>query len=183
MTDFERSLTVLLDGGVELVVIGGVAMWLQGSAYLTGDLDICYGRSRENIQRLVAALSPFGPRLRGAPSDLPFHLDVPTVVRGLNFTLTTELGDIDLLGEVAGIGTYPEVLGMSTALEILGRMCPVLSLDGLIKAKRTAGRQRDLLVLPELEALREMEAHLRGEDKGRGGSEPNDPAKDPSDGG
>ncbi|MGO9272356.1 MAG: hypothetical protein ACLQOO_19360 [Terriglobia bacterium] len=183
MTDFERSLMVLVDGGVELVVIGGAAMWLRGSAYLTRDLDVCYGRSRENIQRLVTALAPFGPRLRGAPIDLPFRLDVPTVTRGLNFTLTTELGDLDLLGEVAGIGTYHEALASSTVLEILGRLCPVLSLDGLIKTKRTAGRQKDLLVLPELEALREIEAHLRRESKETGGSEPDDPAKRPGNSG
>jgi predicted nucleotidyltransferase len=163
MSDFERSLTVLLDGGVEIVVIGGAAMYVHGSDHLTRDLDVCYNRARGNVQRLVTALVPHHPRLRGAPSDLPFRLDVPTVLRGLNFTLTTDLGAVDLLGEVAGLGTYSEVLKASHQLEILGRQCHVLSLDGLIKSKRAAGRPRDLAALPELEALQEMESHLKRE--------------------
>lgn len=162
MTNFERSLAVLLDGDVELVVIGGAAMYILGSAHLTSDLDVCYGRTRDNIERLVTALAPYHPTLRGAPSDLPFYFDAPTVTCGMNFTLTTELGPVDLLGEVAGIGQYPEALAHSNLLTVVGRKCRVLSVEGLIASKRAAGRTRDLLVLPELEAMRELEI-LRSE--------------------
>lgn len=174
MAEFENALTVLLDAKVELVLIGGAAMYARGSDYVSVDLDVCYERSRENIKRLVDALALYNPTLRGAPSDLPFRFDVPTVTRGLNFTLTTDLGAIDLLGEVAGLGMYAEVVATSTTIEMFGRECRVLSLDGLIKAKRAAGRPKDLAALPELEALREVEAGrtAKGEDEQRKGGRP-----------
>ena len=147
---------MLLDGGVEFVVIGGVAMYAHGSAHLTRDLDICYERSRENIERLATALSPYHARLRGVPADVPFHLDASTVTKGMNFTLITDLGDLDLIGEVAGLGQYSAVRDSSITLDLFGRSCRVLSLAGLIQAKRATGRGRDAAALPELEALREL---------------------------
>jgi cyclohexa-1,5-dienecarbonyl-CoA hydratase len=156
VNDFERCLKVLLDGGVEFVVIGGVAMYAHGSAHLTRDLDICYERSRENIERLATAFSPYHARLRGVPADVPFHLDASTVTKGMNFTLITDLGDLDLIGEVAGLGQYSAVRDSSITLDLFGRSCRVLSLAGLIQAKRATGRGRDAAALPELEALREL---------------------------
>jgi hypothetical protein len=41
-------------------------------------------------------------------------------------------------------------------MNLFGVQCLVLSLDALINTKRAAGRTKDLLVLPELEALREV---------------------------
>lgn len=176
MNFFERTLTILFEGGVNFVVIGGVAISAHGSAHVTFDLDICYDRSPENIRRLVDALKPCHPRLRGAPADLPFFFEMETIVRGLNFTFTTDLGDLDLLGEVAGIGQYKEALTRSTTLELFGRPCQVLSLDGLIAAKRAAGRPRDLAVLPELEALRELETlqFEKADESGQTGGESHD---------
>lgn len=156
MNNFERSLTVLLDGKVEFVVIGGVAMYAHGSVRLTRDLDICYERSRQNVHRLVEALTLYHPRLRGAPADLPFRFDVETIERGLNFTLATDFGALDLFGEVVGLGQYEDVRALSTHLELFGRACCVLSLDGLIQSKRAGGRPQDIAALLELEALREI---------------------------
>ena len=162
MNDFERCLKVLLDGGVEFVVIGGVAMYAHGSAQLTRDLDICYERSRLNMERLAAALRPYQPRLRGAREDLPFHLDALTLTNGVNFTLTTDLGDLDLIGEVVGLGQYSSVQASSITLDLFGRSCRVLTLDGLIQAKRATGRSRDAAAVAELEALRELASHASG---------------------
>src|SRR5918992_1270731 len=104
--DFRRLLIALVDQDVEFVIVGGIALILQGSARLTRDLDICYARDRTNLKALAAALAPFRPRLRGAPASLPFTFDWRTLESGLNFTLTSDAGDIDLLGEIAGIGTF-----------------------------------------------------------------------------
>jgi hypothetical protein len=156
MNDFDRSLTILLEAGVEFVVIGGVAMYARGSAHLTKDLDLCYDRRPENVDRLIRALAPYHPRLRGAPEDLPFVLDAVTVTRGMNFTLMTDLGALDLLGEVAGLGGYSAALAASDRVELFGKPCNVLTLDGLIRSKRAAGRPRDLIAVQELEALREL---------------------------
>jgi len=104
-----RLIDALVAGGVEFVVIGGVALVLHGSARTTGDLDVCYSRSAHNLAALEHALAPFHPTLRGAPSDLPFRLDAATLRAGLNFTLSTTAGDLDLLGEVAGVGAFADV--------------------------------------------------------------------------
>ncbi len=157
ITDFRRLLAELALGQVEFVVIGGVAAITHGSAQLTFDLDICYHRSEANLDRLCRTLAPFHPRLRGAPSGLPFRFDPPTVRAGLNFTLTLDIGDLDLLGEVPGLGEYQAVSALSQRLELFGQDVEVVSLEGLIRAKRTAGRPKDLLHLVELEALLEME--------------------------
>ena len=138
---------------VEFVIIGGMAAVAQGSAYLTLDLDLCYSRKKENLEKLAKALAPFNPSLRGAPRGLPFQLDERTLRLGLNFTLTTDLGDLDILGEVTGMGSYEKLLPFSEELEIYGMRCQVLTLEGLIKSKRAVGRAKDLMLLPELEAL------------------------------
>src|SRR5690349_7955498 len=102
MTDYARVLRVLTDSAVEFVLIGGVAANLHGSARATFDVDVVYSRARANIIRLVKCLAPFKPYLRGAPPGLPFEFDEATVRNGLNFTLDTQLGEVDVLGEVAG---------------------------------------------------------------------------------
>ncbi|MCZ6626006.1 MAG: nucleotidyltransferase [Deltaproteobacteria bacterium] len=155
-SNVEKLLKALHDEGVEFVIIGGAAAVLHGSAYVTGDLDICYSRERENLKKVATALAPFNPSLRGAPKNLPFHLDVDSLKAGRNFTLTTDLGDLDLLGEVTGLGGYGEALSFSEELEIFGMSCKVLTLQGLIKNKRAVGRAKDLRLLPELEALLEI---------------------------
>lgn len=154
--DVEKLLKALHNEGVALVIIGGAAAVLQGSAYVTADFDLCYSRTKENLEKLARALAPFHPSLRGAPPDLPFCLDVAALRSGLNFTLTTDLGDLDILGEVTGLGGYQEALAFSEEMEIFGITCKVLTLEGLIKNKRAVGRAKDLRLLPELEALLEI---------------------------
>jgi hypothetical protein len=105
-TDFRRLLEALLAGQVEFIVVGGVAASVHGSARVTLDLDVVYRRTRANVERLVGALAPFDPYMRGPPRGLPFSFDVATVERGLNFTLSTTAGALDLLGEIVGGGTF-----------------------------------------------------------------------------
>lgn len=155
MIDFESALIALADAQVRFVIVGGLAITIHGSAYVTFDLDFCYARDAENLTCLARAIRPLKPRLRGAPINVPFHFDEDTLQSGLNFTLTTDLGDIDLLGEVMGIGRYTEAIEVSMPVELFGRSFAVLTLDALIASKKAAGRPKDLQVLPELEALRE----------------------------
>lgn len=154
--DFQGLLVLLADAEVEFVIVGGLAAAIHGSAQVTLDLDVCYRRTRENIERLCRALAPIHPTLRDAPPDLPFRLDPPTVRAGLNFTLDTDRGPLDLLGEVPPFGPYEALLPRVQTIEAFGFTLQVLSLDALIQAKRAAGRPKDLLVLPELEALQAL---------------------------
>jgi len=155
VTDFERLLSVLTQSGVEFIVIGGFAATAHGSAHVTVDLDVVYSRSVENIGRLAGALAPLHPYIRGAPAGLPFHFDPDTIRQGLNFTLVTTAGDLDLLGEATGGGTYEALLPHSDVREFAGLECRIVNLETLIHLKRAAGRPRDLERIAELEALRQ----------------------------
>lgn len=155
MTDFEALLGALVEGEVEFVIVGGVAATVHGSARLTQDIDIVHARDEANLERLVAALEPFDPYLRGAPAGLPFEWSVATLRRGLNFTLTTSVGYVDLLGEITGGGTYEDLLPHTVQVELFGHACRCLALPWLIKTKRAAGRPADREAVAELEALLE----------------------------
>ena len=155
MTDFAGVIRTLVDAGIDFILVGGVAGTVHGSARLTRDVDVVYGRSPENMRRLVDALSSHNPYLRGAPQGLPFLWDLNTIQRGLNFTLTTRLGDLDLLGELTGGGGFEQLREHSSIVRVFDRDVQVLDLDWLIRVKRAAGRPRDLEAVAELEALRE----------------------------
>jgi hypothetical protein len=152
--DYRVLISALTDRNVEFVIVGAVALVLHGSARVTRDLDICYARDRANLKALAAALAPYHPALRGAPAKLPFTLDWRTLESGLNFTLTTAAGDIDLLGEIAGIGTFRVAARLAHHMDVYDRSVKVFSLEGLERAKRAAGRLKDLADLAEILELR-----------------------------
>jgi len=155
VTDFAGLLRVLATARVDFIIVGGFAGTLHGSAVPTRDLDIVYSRDPENIQRLVAALAPHNPYLRGAPPGLPFRWDPSTVKAGLNFTLTTDLGAVDLLGEIAGGGNFQALRPHAETVTLFGAQCSCLGLKKLIEVKRAAGRARDLQAVADLQALLE----------------------------
>jgi len=155
VTDFKRLLQLLSASKVDFILVGGMAATVHGASRLTQDLDVVYSRARANLERLVAALAPYQPYLRGAPPGLPFRWNAETLERGLNFTLTTTLGDLDLLGEITGGGGYDDLVSRSSLIEVFGEDCRCLDLVTLIQVKRAAGRPRDLESIAELEALLE----------------------------
>jgi predicted nucleotidyltransferase len=157
MTDYRGLLETLQKGGVDFILVGGLAATVHGSARLTQDVDVVYSREPQNLTRLVAALGPIQPYLRGAPPDLPFRWDDETLAKGLNFTLSTKLGDLDLLGEIAGGGTFEELAEHAVMVQLFGVDLRCLDLPTLIRVKRAAGRPQDLEVVAELEALLEEE--------------------------
>jgi predicted nucleotidyltransferase len=169
--NFRDILSVLAKNEVRFIVVGGVAAAAHGLARTTYDLDVVYARDVENVQCLVKALSGQEPYLRDTPRGLPFHWDTATIRAGLNFTLTTKLGSLDLLGEVAGGGTYEQLLPFSTELEVFGVKCRFVTLERLIQLKRAAGRPRDLPIIAELQALLEERRRPRNASKGQGSRE------------
>ena len=155
--NFATAIQVLVDAGVDFVIIGGWSAVLHGSAYITNDLDICFSRRPENLSRLAGALAPFHPRLRDLPDDLKFLWDERTLSNGTVFTLVTDVGKIDLLAEVAGLGTFEAVRSHSQLFEAADRRVWALSLPALIQSKRAGGRAKYLQLLPELESLLEAQ--------------------------
>lgn len=157
MPEIAQGLKLFADFKVSCVVVGGVAAGARGSSQATFDVDVCYARDQANLIRLANALRSVNATLRGAPKDIPFILDEETLKRGLNFTFDTDIGKIDILGEVQGVGRYDDCLAHSDETELFGYRLRVLSLEKLIDAKRSAGRTKDLLALPELEAILEYQ--------------------------
>ena len=111
----------------------------------------------QNLQWLATALQSVNARLRNAPDGLPFILDAEILKRGLDFTFATDIGNLDLLGEVRGVGTYENVVVDSIPVELFGYQFKVIDISKLIDAKRAAGRPKDLVAIPELEAIRESQ--------------------------
>jgi predicted nucleotidyltransferase len=153
--DFLSIIKTLASHGVEFIVVGGVAANLFGSARLTYDLDIVYSRKEANLGKIVNALRNANPYLRGAPPGLPFKLDLRTLRNGLNFTLTTDLGPIDLLGEIPGARSYEELLNDSFEINEQDLIFRCVTLPRLIQLKNAAGRPKDLEALGELRAILE----------------------------
>jgi hypothetical protein len=158
VTGLERLLTALHEEGAAFIIIGGIAARIHGAARMTQDVDIVYARTDENIRRVVEALVQFKPYLRGAPRGLPFEWSAATIRAGLNFTLTTTAGDIDLLGEIVGGGGYEDLAPRSVPVTVFGNDTLVLDLPWLIQVKRAAGRPKDLEAIAELEVLLDLRA-------------------------
>ena len=154
--DFRAILQLLNDAQVRYVVVGGLAMHLHGANNFTVDVDVSYARDTQNVTALVQALATKHARLRGVPEDLPFVLDTRTFRNVLNLTLETDLGDLDLLGEAAGVDSFEALWERSVRMDLDDLSVHVASLDDLIAMKRAAGRPKDREHLLQLEALRRL---------------------------
>lgn len=148
--------TALLQQGVRFVIVGGWAMRAHGSSFHNADLDLCCARDAENLLVLAEALAPLHPRLRGAPEGLRLALDARTLRSGANFTLVTDSGDLDLLGDAAGVESFEALWQRAVEMELFGVRVRVASLEDLIAMKRAAGRVKDQPHLLELERLRRL---------------------------
>jgi predicted nucleotidyltransferase len=155
---FEEIIAALVRAEVRFVVIGGVAATIQGSARFTNDIDICYDTAPDNVERLVKLLAGWNAYLRGVEQGLPFVMDSKAFRITPVMTLTTDVGDIDVLDVVSGVGDFAAVLMASELVEIGEGDVEFrsLELDALIASKRAVGRPKDVEQLIELEALRAL---------------------------
>lgn len=74
-----------------------------------------------------------------------------------NIYLDTDIGQIDCLGEILGVGDFQEVKKRSLVVDMDGYELRLLELDALIAAKKAMNRPRDQEAILQLEALRERE--------------------------
>lgn len=155
MIDLFEMARRLSQAEVQFVIVGGIAIRGHGGSYITEDLDICYSRTNENLKKIASVLAPLTPRPRNFPESLPYIFDWTTLQQGTSFTFETSMGDIDLLGEVKGVGNYEDLVPQSLRVDFDGYSAYLLSIPALITAKRAAGRPKDEAGLKVLEALLE----------------------------
>jgi hypothetical protein len=140
---------------VDFVVIGGVCCVYHGVPMATFDLDICCLFDEPNLQKLQGAIEDLHPFHRFTPAKLPFELTRELLPSLKNLYLQTDLGRLDCLGEVAGLGDFQQVRKDSVEGNLGFGNFRFLSLKGLIRAKEAAGRERDLQALIHLRAIAE----------------------------
>ena len=136
-------------------MIGGLGARLHGSPSVTNDTDLCFQRAPGNLERLAAALRQLHAGLRGADGDAPFQLDAKTLAAGDHFTLSTDAGNLDILGTPAGVDGFDALEREATVFTIDSLTIAVASIEDLISMKRAAGRPKDLIEVEVLGALRD----------------------------
>jgi hypothetical protein len=141
--------------GVEFVLVGGMAGVLYGSSLVTEDIDVCAPFDTANLERIVASLRDLNPRHRMNPNHPPMVLDASSLAGFRNLYLLTDLGQIDILSELTGVGDYSQVSQHTIVANLKGLSSKVLDIETLIHARRAVGRPKDLQAAAELEALRE----------------------------
>ncbi len=148
----------LKDSGLEFVVIGGVCVVYHGVPVATFDLDICCPFGEENVRRIESAVKDLNPVHRLTANKLPLEQTRSSFASLKNLYLQTDLGKLDCLGEVAGIGGYEQVLRQSISHTMSFGEFRMLNLDALIAAKTAAGRGKDLDAVKLLLAVKERKA-------------------------
>jgi len=157
VTKLNQLLQRLCDAEIDFVIVGGFAGILHGSSLVTRDLDVCAVLTVENVAKLREVLRELKPMHRMTSPKLSFldHADRDDTLK--NLYLQTELGPVDLLSSITGVGDFPRVREASIEMELFGRRCRVISLEDLIRAKEALGREKDLLAAKELRAIAEKQ--------------------------
>lgn len=146
---------VLIEHDVRFVVIGGVAARLHETGYATIDVDICPSIAEANLVNLSRALRELGARLRIEGDAYGVRFDPhPDALRQVAIlTLITDQGPLDLCFEPAGFPDgYESLVDHATTIVVAAVDVPVASLADVVASKRAAGRPKDIVVLPDLEA-------------------------------
>lgn len=147
----------LNSNGVDFVLVGGMAAILHGLTYVTYDIDFCAPLEGENLRRIIDSLADLNPRQR-MNFDKPLPPDLASFTGLRNLYLRTDLGVVDFLTEISGVGNFEAVVARCITMDLAGVSVRLLDVDGLIDAKTAAGRDKDKLVLPSLRALKELKA-------------------------
>lgn len=155
MSNPNQLIQRLYDADIEFVIVGGFAATLHGSSLLTRDLDVCAVLTAENVQKLRAAFQDVHPAHRLTSQKLSFLDNPEPGVEVHNLYLRTDLGPLDILSSISGVGDFERIRQHAVEIELFGRHCHVISLDDLIRAKEALGREKDLAALTQLRALRE----------------------------
>jgi len=146
----------LVAAGVDFVVIGGIAVLLQGYPRFTRDLDIAFASDRANLKALGGVLVELEAKLRDVEPDLPFVPDERTLQGIELLTLQTSSGLLDVQRRTPGVSSYESLRRRADRVDIDGFSVLVASPDDLIAMKRAAGRPVDQIDIAALEAIKRL---------------------------
>ena len=155
-TRLKEIADLLIRHGVKFIVIGGQAEYIFGSPRVTFDVDLCYERSPDNLERLAAALAELGVKFRNVPADVKIPLDARALSFGSNYTFDTPLGALDILGYVEPIGDFAAVDSGASNWKVDNQELRVIDLDDLIKIKKHINRPKDQSSLFQLLAIKRI---------------------------
>ena len=151
----QALLTRLKASGLDFVVIGGVCLVFHGAPMATFDLDICCPFGEENIRRIEAAVADLHPFHRLTANKLPLEMTRSAFSELKNLYLQTDLGKLDCLREVLGVGDFDSVRKQSVIARFSYGEFRFLNLDALIASKKAVGRERDLAAVRVLLAIKD----------------------------
>jgi len=160
MPDLEKLVQRLIEHNVEFVIVGGYAAAAHGVTLTTFDVDVCSPFTFENLERVYRSLAELHPYPRETPQEIPFVMPGDFKLR--NLYLHTDLGQIDFLGEVLGVGDYATVLAHSKVAQLPYGQCRIIDGATLVKAKEAMGRQKDLFAAQQLRAILEASSKNSG---------------------
>lgn len=153
MDDLTDIIGKLLVAEVDFVLIGGLAAVTHGSSMMTQDIDICCDFSTGNLLRLQSALEGLNPVHRMTTNLVPLNLTEDNTNNLKNLYLETNIGQLDCLGEVLGLGNFETVKQYSEIVTIDGLSCRILRIEALITAKKAMGRSKDIETVRQLEVI------------------------------
>lgn len=156
-SDFFNLVKVLAQAGVDFVVVGGVAGAMHGCTCVTQDIDICCDFSPANLLLLQKAISDLHPVHRMTPSRKKLELTEKNCAQFKNLYLDTDMGQLDCLNYINGIGDYQKVKQASVIVQSGQTKLRVLNLDALLEAKKAMNRPRDQEAIRQLEAIRSLQ--------------------------
>ena len=157
-SDFLSALEALQSGGVEFIVVGGLAAVLNGAPVQTYDLDVVHARNDENIAKLVCALESLDAIYRMQPARR-LRPNASHLSSAGHHNLIASCGPLDVLGAIGTGLSYEDLLPHTTEMEIgSGARVRVLNLAKIITLKEELAGEKDLAVLPLLRrTLKEKE--------------------------
>jgi hypothetical protein len=153
----DLMLSVLKKHDVRFVLIGGLAGAAYGSPRITTDVDITPERGLKNLEKLSAALTDLGARIRtqDEPGGLPFGHDASSLARVEILNLATDAGNLDISFSPSGTDGFTDLRRDAVQMVLFGTPTDVASLADVIRSKEAAGRPKDHAELPTLRGLLE----------------------------
>lgn len=151
----------LVAAGVDFVVVGGIAVFLQGYERLTKDLDIAFASDQANLKALGQALTGLEAQLRGVDDKVPFVADEKTLDAVELLTLNTTAGALDVHKNLKGVRDYGGLRRRADRMDLDGASVLVASLDDLLAMKHAAGRPLDKVDIEALEEIKRQKARAR----------------------